>query len=146
MPVGDIARDPADRKHRGKHVHRNTDRAHDDAGVEIDVRVEFAGDEVVILERGLLKVLRNLEERIVDPELSEQRAAGLTDDLGPRVEVAIHGVTKAHEAIGFAAGFGGRDEAAAVVPLVVNRLEHVHDGGVGPAVQRTREGADAGRD
>ena len=34
-------------------------------GVEVDVRVEVAADEVVVFERRLLELARDLEERVV---------------------------------------------------------------------------------
>src|SRR5215213_1473930 len=51
-------RDPADRagqrEDRGEQADRDADRALDNAGIEIDVRVELAGHEVFVLERDLL--------------------------------------------------------------------------------------------
>ena len=51
---------------------------------------------------------------------------------------------KAHQAVTLAAILGRRDEAGTVIVLVVNGLEHLHDGGVGATVQRSGQGIDAG--
>src|SRR5688572_6365762 len=57
LPLRDPAGHAADGEHRGKHSDRNAHRPHDDAGVEIDVRVELAGDEVIIGQSGGLELL-----------------------------------------------------------------------------------------
>src|ERR1039457_3595057 len=50
-------RDPADRagerEDRGEQAHRNADRALHDAGVEVNVRVELAGDEILVFQGDL---------------------------------------------------------------------------------------------
>ena len=48
----------------------NAERAVDDAAVEVDVRVELALDEVAVVERRLLELLGDVEQRIVDAELA----------------------------------------------------------------------------
>src|SRR3974390_3501697 len=57
-------RDPADRAREredaGEHRHRDAERALHDAGIEIDVRVELAADEILVLERDLLQRDRQL--------------------------------------------------------------------------------------
>ena len=95
----------SDRKKNGEHVHRDADRAHDDAAVEIDVRIEFPRDEIVVLQRGLLEVLRDGQERVLIAQLFQHVVAGLADDLGARIEIAINRVAKAHQAVALAAGF-----------------------------------------
>src|SRR5690606_12746207 len=45
-PMRDPARQPADREDHGEHVRRDADRAHDDAAVVVDVRIELPLDEV----------------------------------------------------------------------------------------------------
>ena len=52
------------------------DRAIDDAGVEIDVRIELPLDEVRIGERRLFELLGDVEDRIVDVPLGQQLVAG----------------------------------------------------------------------
>src|SRR5688572_2880216 len=96
-PVRDPARQAPDREHHGEHVRRDAERAHDDAAVVIDVRVELARDEVLVVERDLLEPHRDLEQRVVDAELLQQRVARVLDDLGARVEVLVNAVAEPHE-------------------------------------------------
>ena len=65
LPVRHPADGAGDREHHREHRARNAERAVDDARVEIDVRVELARDEVLVLERDLLEPQRQLEQRIV---------------------------------------------------------------------------------
>ena len=67
-PLRDPARQPADREHHREHVHRDAERLVDDARVEVDVRVELVADEVLVLERDLLELHRDLEQPALDAE------------------------------------------------------------------------------
>src|SRR5262245_13409922 len=53
-PVRDPAGQAPEREHHREHVHGDADRLVDHARVEVDVRVELALDEVLVLERDLL--------------------------------------------------------------------------------------------
>src|SRR6476659_8630629 len=75
-------RDPPDsageREDRREELHRNADGLLHDARVEIDVRIQLALHEVIILERDLFEPHRELEQRIVaKPELAEHLVARL---------------------------------------------------------------------
>src|SRR6476661_2274643 len=50
-PLGQPARGAADREEDGEHLRRELQRLVDETGVEVDVGVELALDEVLILER-----------------------------------------------------------------------------------------------
>ena len=89
-------------------------------------------------------MLGDVEERVGLAEFLQDDFAGLADDFGAGVEVAVDGVAEAHQAMALGAAFRGLDEARAVVVLVVDRLEHLHDGDVGAAVERAGERADRG--
>ena len=79
-------------------LHRNADRALHDARIEVDVRVELARDEVVVLERDLLERHRELEQRVVvQAERVEHLVAGLAHQLGARVVVLVDAVAEAHQ-------------------------------------------------
>src|SRR5262249_36909564 len=67
-PVGDPARQAAESEEDGEHVRREAEGAVDDAGVEVDVRVELALDEVAVLQRRLLELLGDAEERVLDAQ------------------------------------------------------------------------------
>src|SRR3954467_3228859 len=65
LPMRNPTDGPRDREHHREHRARNAERRVDDAGVEIDVRVELAGDEILVFERSLFETQRELEQRIV---------------------------------------------------------------------------------
>src|SRR5688572_11946821 len=63
LPVRHPTRGARDRKHHREHRTRDPERAVDDARIEIDVRIQLATDEVVVLERDLLEPQGQLEQR-----------------------------------------------------------------------------------
>jgi hypothetical protein len=115
------------------------ERAVDDARVEVDVGVELARDEVVVLERGLLEALGEVEQRVVDAELGEHAVAGDLDDLRARVEVLVDAVTEAHEQEPGVLVLGLVDVLLEVAAVVVDHLEHLEHLLVGAAVPRAPE-------
>src|SRR5690606_38461132 len=60
----------AQREHHGEHFRRNIQRLVNDAAVEIDVRVQLAGDEVIVLQCGLLQLDGDIEQRILHAQLA----------------------------------------------------------------------------
>src|SRR5690606_14097722 len=71
QPVRDPAGGARDGEHHREHLGRDAQRLVDDAGVEVDVRVQLALDEVVVLQRRFLEPHRDIEHRVVDAELVE---------------------------------------------------------------------------
>src|SRR5438046_10015974 len=69
VPLRDPAYGPRQREDRSEQADWNTERALHDARVEIDVRVELALHEVIVLERDFLQRHRQLER-------SEERRVG----------------------------------------------------------------------
>src|SRR5206468_2014710 len=61
-PVRDPSRHATDGEHDREHVLGDAEGLVDDAGVEVDVRVELATHEVVVLERDLLELHADLEQ------------------------------------------------------------------------------------
>ena len=59
-PVGDPAGESRQREHHGEHLLRDPKRTVEDAGVEVDVRVQVARHEVIVAEGGLLDLERHL--------------------------------------------------------------------------------------
>src|SRR5215471_8718669 len=55
LPLRNPADGAREREDAGEHRDRNAQRALHDAGIEIDVGVELAADEVIVLERDLLQ-------------------------------------------------------------------------------------------
>ena len=78
---------------------RNADRLLHDSRVEVNVRIEVAAHEILVAERYLLELQRDLEERIVlQSQLFEHVVAGLAHDLCARVIALVDAVAEAHEA------------------------------------------------
>src|SRR6266849_3628658 len=95
-------RDPADRarerKDAGEHRYRNAERALHDAGVEIDVGVELAAHEVIVLQRDFFQRHRQLEYAvIVQAELLQHLVAGFAHQLRPRIVVLVDTVSETHQ-------------------------------------------------
>src|SRR3546814_5513650 len=65
------------RSHHREHLGRDAQRLVDDARVEVDVRVQLALHEVIVLERRLFQAHRDLEHRVVDAERSEEHTSEL---------------------------------------------------------------------
>jgi hypothetical protein len=97
LPLRDPARQTSQRKHHREHVGRDTHRPVDDAAVEIDIRVQLAFDKVAVVERDVFQVLGNVQQRVGHAQFIQHIVGGLLEDLGARVEVLVHPMTKAHQ-------------------------------------------------
>ncbi len=134
-----------DGEHHGEHGARNSQRAVNDARVEVHVRIQLARHEVLVLERDFLQFQRQLEQRIVDlAELLQHSIAHAANDLGARIEVLVDAVPESHQ--------------AHVITLVLDALEefidacdradsvqHVEHGLIGAAVRGSPQSGYAGR-
>ena len=98
FPVGDPADGTRHGENHGKHRRRNTHRFQNNAGVEIDVRIEFALDKVGVVQRDMLQLHRHFQQVILHAQLVQHFMAGLTHHGGARVVVLVNAVTKAHQA------------------------------------------------
>src|SRR5699024_1759858 len=98
LPLGDPARQAADGEQHREHLGGEADGLVDQTGVEVDVRVELALDEVVVLQRDLLELPGELEARVVDAEPFEHVVGDLLDEPGARIVVLVHPVAEAHQA------------------------------------------------
>jgi hypothetical protein len=78
---------------------REAHRLVDDARIEIDVRVELALDEIVVVERDLLELHRDFQQRMI--ALAELGISTSWQDLritGARIVVLVDAVAEAHQA------------------------------------------------
>src|SRR5579859_2896557 len=94
---------PADgareREDAGEHGDRDAERALHDARIEVDVRVELAAHEVVVLQRDALELDRQLEQAVVvQAELLQHLVASLAHELRARIVVLVDAVAEAHQA------------------------------------------------
>src|SRR5262252_7652543 len=97
-PLRDPTHGAGEREDAGEHAGWDAERALHDAGVEVHIRVELAIDEVLILERDLFQVHRQLEKSVVvQPELVQDFVASLAHQLRTRIVVFVDAVTEAHQ-------------------------------------------------
>src|SRR5690606_1620461 len=129
-PVREPPGGPGDGEQHGEHLQREPHRLVDEAGVEVDVRVEPPGDEVVVGERDLLQLEGDVEQGVA-PGDGEDLVGGLLDDLRPGVVVLVDAVAEALEL-----DLPGLHPPDVGVDLVdrADLLEHADDGLVGAAV------------
>jgi hypothetical protein len=118
--IGNPAGHAADGEHHGEHLHRNPQRAHDDAAVEIHVRIQLALDEIGILERSFLEFLGDVEQRIVEIQFGQHFVAGFLDNLRARIVIFVNAVAEAHQLLAPVLILGGVDELRAIVAGLVN--------------------------
>src|SRR5713101_2371742 len=140
-------RDPAYRAREGKnaseHRHRDAERALHDPRIEIDVRVELALDEIIVLERDLLQREGELEEAIVpQAELLQHLMAGFAHELCPRIVVLVDAVPEAHEAHARVLVLRALDEFPDP-GHIADLLQHLQAGFVGAAVSRAPQRHDS---
>src|SRR5262252_5341014 len=96
LPLGEPARRARNREEHREGRGRDPERLVDQAGVEVDVRVELALDEVLILERDPLELERDVEERVPPRDLEDLLRHPL-DDLRARIEVLVDAVAESHQ-------------------------------------------------
>ena len=94
-------RQPADGARNGEenseHVNRESESLINQAGIEVNVRVQLALDEVLVIQRSLLEFKCNIEKWI-HPGDCEDVIRRLLDDRGAWVKVLVDAVTESHEA------------------------------------------------
>src|SRR6266849_342789 len=143
-------RDPADGARDGeqycKHRDRDAHRLEDDAGIEVDVGIELALDEVRVLESDALKLHGKIEERLIaDAELVEHLVAVLAQNLRARIVVLVDAMAEPHEA-GVAVLFLDALQELRNAVLGADLRQHLEDGLVGTAMRRTPQRGDPGGD
>src|ERR1700751_5918630 len=114
-PVRDPAGQPAQREQHGEHPGREPERPVDEAGVEVDVGVELALDEIVVGQRGLFELLGDVQQVVVAAELGQDLVGLFLDDPRSRVIVLVHAVAEAHQFDALFAVLHLADELADVI-------------------------------
>ena len=145
-PMGDPARQAAQGEQHREHVLGDVHQPVDDAGVEIDVRIELPLDEVRIGQRHFFQFLGQIEERVFLAVLGQQLVADFLDDLRPGIVVLVDAMAEAHQAELVVLVLGHVDVLAQVAAVGQDHFEHVDAGLVGPAVPFAPQRADAGGD
>src|SRR5690606_32978041 len=91
LPLRDPAHGAAEGEDRREHRCREADRVEDDARIEIDVGIELARHEILVVERDLLEFPGDLQRgrEVVRAELLEHLVGRFLHDLGARVVVLV---------------------------------------------------------
>src|SRR5215212_1022341 len=131
-PLGHPTRGAGYGEHDGEGVGRDPERLVDEARVEVDVGIELAAREVVVVERPLFEFDRDVEQRALLVRGLEHLVNVAADDPGPRIVVLVHPVTEAHETL--VTLLDALEEVGDVLDTSY-ALEHPEDRNVGPAVQ-----------
>src|SRR6266540_7404548 len=97
LPLGKPSRRAPDREQHREHLHWEAHRLVDEPRVEVDVRVELVLDEVLVFERDLLELERDVQQRVAARD-AEHLVGDLLDDLRARVVALVDAVAEAHEA------------------------------------------------
>ncbi len=136
-PPGQAAEGEEHREVIGRVAHRLVDQPR----VEVDVRIELPGHEVLVLQRDPLELERDLELR-VEPGLLEDVVGDALDQLRPRVIALVDAVSEAHQPS--VAGLHLLDEGRDVL-RVPDLVEHAQDCLVCAPVERPVQGGDPRR-
>ena len=145
-PLADPADGAGDREQHGEHRGREAHRLQRDARIEVDVRVELAVDEILVAERDLLQLQRDLQHRIVAMAgLLQDRVTHLLHDLGARIVVLVDAMAKAHQADFRVLVLHLLDEVRNLVDGA-DVGEHRERSFVGAAMRRAPQAGDAGGD
>src|SRR3546814_17713896 len=95
-PVGQPAGGSGDREEHSEHLGGESTGLVDESGVGVDVRVEPPRREVLVGERGLLALERDVEQRVLAGD-GEDLVSRLLDDLRPGVVALVDAVAEALE-------------------------------------------------
>mmetsp|Transcript_14275 Transcript_14275/g.60390 ORF Transcript_14275/g.60390 Transcript_14275/m.60390 type:complete len:511 (-) Transcript_14275:14-1546(-) len=135
---------PHGEDHR-EHLPRDTQRPEAYSAVEVHVRVELPGDEVLVGQRNLLQLHRQIEQRILNLEVFEQLVAHVPHQARARVHLLVHPVPETHqtERIRLALGAGHALGDPVHRP---NLLEHREHRLVGAAVRGSPQRSNPGGD
>src|SRR5258708_2905634 len=91
LPLRDPADGAREREDAGEHRHRDAQRALHDAGVEVDVGIKLAAEEIIVLQRDALELQRKLEQAGVwQPGRVKHLAPGLPHQLCARIDILVH--------------------------------------------------------
>src|SRR5437016_3824767 len=131
LPLRQPARNAWNREEHREHVHRELHGLVDEAGVEVDIRIQLALDEVVVFQRDAFQFQSDVQQRIGAGHFEDLIRYSL-DDLGSGVVVLIDAVSEPHQLHALAA-FDLLDKGGDVL-LRSDLRQHADDLFVRPAV------------
>ena len=136
LPLRNPTRQTSQGKHHREHIRRNVQGAVDDARVKVHIRVQATLDEVFVIQSYLLQLLCNVQNGVIDAELSKDFVSGLLEDAGTGVEDLENSVTEAHEAERVVFVFGFVNHLLQVAAVFADGFKHFDDRLVGTSVKR----------
>ena len=139
IPMGEPSCESGKGEHNREHLGGDAKGLVDDTGVEIDVRVKLALDEVLVREGDTLELHGNINHGLTADD-GENIIGKLTDKSGTRVKVLVDAVTEAHEDL--LAVLNILDELRDVLDIA-NLIEHAKDSLVGTTVAGAIESGDS---
>ena len=107
---------------------------------------QLMADEVVVPERDLLQLHRDLQLPALDAQPIQHFRARLLQHGRPRVIVLVDTMPESHEPAVVLLVLGPVDERLRVAALGFDLLQHLDHLLIGAAVQRAPQRTDAGRD
>src|SRR5690625_276522 len=129
---------------RGEHAVGESHCAVDQPGVEVDVWIQFALDEVVIVECALFEAHGDFETLVVSTELVENLFCGGFYDARAWVVDLVDAVTKAHQPDTRFFVFDLVHEFLWAQTLIFDLVQHVQHGFVSATVQWAKQCVDPG--
>src|SRR5215210_1753608 len=143
QPLSRPAGGPSYGEHHGECARRDTHRLVDDPRPVVDVRVELAAGEVLVVEGSLLELYSDIEQRALFIRRLQDLVHVAADYSGPRIVVLVDPVSEAHQA--FLTLLYALEEVGDIVRRTYP-LEHLEDRHVRSAVRGSVEPGDAGGD
>src|SRR5210317_87183 len=144
-PVGDPARHPADGKHHRIHIERYADGPQQTTAVEINVGVEVALNEVVVLERLFFQFQRHIEQRILLLQFFQHLIDPLFQNQRARIKVLVDPMPEPHEPVIIILVLGHVQIMADRLARSFDLFEHPYYRRIGATVQGAPGGADTSR-
>src|SRR5215813_13495577 len=124
-----------DSKDWREHRYGDANGAHDETRIEIDVRIEFALDEIGVLKRDALKLHGNLQHGVITLAVGvEHLVAVPLQHLCARVVTLIDAMAEAHEPIRVMLILGALDDLGNAINRA-DRIECGEDALVGATMQ-----------
>src|SRR5262245_55990598 len=92
--MGQPPRYPGDSDEYGQHDGRDAHGLKDHVRVEVHIRVELPGNEIVVREGNFFQLEGDVEQRVLAGD-AEHVVSGLLDDGGPGVVILVNPVSEA---------------------------------------------------
>jgi hypothetical protein len=143
-PIRNPAWHPPHGKHHRIHIERNAYGPQQDAAVEIDVGIEVAFDEIVILESLLFELKCHLEQRIFLLQLVKYLVDPLFENQRAGIEIFIYPMAEAHQPVVVILVLGQVQVVTDRLARCLDFFEHPNNRSIGTAMQGAPQGADPG--